>query len=42
MRQIPLPSEVDVERTQAKLEHGVLTVRLPIAASSKSKVIPLR
>ncbi len=42
IRQIPLPSEVDAERTQAKLEHGVLTVRLLIAASSRAKVIPLR
>ncbi len=42
-RTIPLPCEVEVERASAKLEHGVLRVRLPKseAARAHTRRIPV-
>lgn len=39
VRQISLPAEVDAAQSQAKLEFGILTLSLPIAATSKARAI---
>jgi HSP20 family protein len=38
-RTVSLPWEIDAEHVEAKLSNGVLTVRLPKAASSKPKKV---
>ncbi len=40
-RSIPLPVEVDTEKSKATYENGILTVRLPKSAKSKSKEIKI-
>ena len=40
-RTIVLPWDVDSTRVEAKLEDGVLTLRLPKAASSKPRKVPV-
>jgi HSP20 family protein len=39
MRQVALPTDVESDRAEAKMENGVLTVRIPKATTSKSKSI---
>jgi HSP20 family protein len=41
-RQIPLPTEVDAERAEARMERGVLHLALPKAASAKQRRIEIR
>src|SRR5689334_19867904 len=41
-RSFQLPSSVDAERIDAKLEHGVLTVTLPKAEKAKAKEIAVK
>lgn len=40
-RTLALPIAVDAERTEALLRNGVLTIRLPKAASAKPRSIPV-
>lgn len=40
-RNIPLPHNVDTERAEATYRRGVLTVRLPKAASEQSRTVPV-
>lgn len=42
MRRVMLPVEVDPASTQASYEHGVLTVTLPKASSTRARRIPVR
>lgn len=39
-REIPLPQRVDAERAEVTLRHGVLRVRLPLAARAGPDVLP--
>lgn len=41
-RQVSLPSAVDVERAEAKLENGVLTLSLPKAEREKARQIKIK
>ncbi len=41
-RSVRLPESVDVEHAASSYEHGVVTVRLPKAESSKAKHLTLR
>lgn len=41
-RSFTLPNTVDVERVEAKFEHGVLTVTLPRAERAKPQTIEVR
>jgi HSP20 family protein len=41
-RQIPLPSDVDAERAEARMEKGVLHLVLPKAESAKQRRIEIR
>ena len=41
-RQIPLPTDVDAERAEARMEKGVLHLVLPKAASAKQRRIEIR
>ena len=41
-RSFALPEDVDVEKTDAKLEGGVLTIHVPKAAAAKPRRIPVR
>jgi HSP20 family protein len=41
-RQIPLPSDVDVEAIQAEAHNGVLRVKLPKAEAVRPRTIPVR
>lgn len=41
-RSFQLPSSVDAERIDAKLEHGVLTISLPKAEKAKAKEIAVK
>jgi HSP20 family protein len=41
-RTITLPMPIDVERVEARLEHGVLTVRLPKAAAVRARKIQVQ
>ncbi|MFO7179451.1 MAG: Hsp20/alpha crystallin family protein [Pseudomonadota bacterium] len=41
-RTIGLPVEVDVEKAEAVLEHGVLTITLPKAKEAQPRKIPVR
>ncbi len=40
-RQITLPREIDVDRAQARFEHGVLTLTLPKSAEAKPRRIEI-
>ncbi len=39
---VRLPVEIDVEKTEAELENGVLTVKLPKAASARARKIQVK
>ncbi|MGP0063634.1 MAG: Hsp20/alpha crystallin family protein [Isosphaeraceae bacterium] len=41
-RQISLPSEVDFEKADADIEHGVLKIRLPKRFEAQPRTIPIR
>lgn len=41
-RSFQLPSSVDAEKVDAKLEHGVLTVSLPKAEKAKAREVSVR
>jgi HSP20 family protein len=41
-RQISLPSEVDFDRAEATIDHGVLKIRLPKRTAAKTRTIPVR
>ena len=41
-RSFQLPSSVDAERIDAKLEHGILTITLPKAEKAKAKEIAVK
>lgn len=41
-RSIILPTEVQVDRVAAELQHGILTITLPKAQSSAVRVVPVR
>ena len=43
-RAVPLPSDVDVEKAEAKFKKGVLTVRLPkrAGATESARQIPIK
>jgi HSP20 family protein len=41
-RQITLPDEVDFDKAQADVNHGVLRVRLPKRGAAKPRTIPIR
>jgi HSP20 family protein len=41
-RQITLPNEVDFDRAQATIDHGVLKIRLPKRTAAKTRTIPVR
>lgn len=40
-RTIPLPRNVDTDKTEASYKNGVMTVRLPKMGGNKAKTIPL-
>jgi HSP20 family protein len=42
LRRIELPGEVDADRAEAKLQNGVLELRLPKVESSASKTIKIK
>lgn len=41
-RQVQLPEGIDDSRAEATFEHGVLTVRIPMAARPEAKRIPVQ
>jgi HSP20 family protein len=41
-RQISLPSEVDFDKAEATIDHGVLKIRLPKRTAAKTRTIPVR
>jgi HSP20 family protein len=41
-REVPLPSDVNVEAIQAEAQHGVLRVRLPKSEAVRPRSIPIR
>lgn len=41
-RTLTLPEHVDVQGIEANLEHGVLTLRAPKAATAQSRTIPVQ
>ena len=41
-RTIPFPAEIDADRVQAALKHGVLTLTLPKAPSAKPRKIDVK
>jgi HSP20 family protein len=41
-RQLTLPDEVDFDKAQADVNHGVLRVRLPKRGAAKPRTIPIR
>ena len=41
-RAFTLPEDVDAERTEARCEHGVLTIRVPKAESAKPRRIEVK
>jgi HSP20 family protein len=41
-RSIPLPAGVDPEKIDARLEHGVLTIRMAKRPEAKPRKIPVR
>lgn len=41
-RQITLPNEVDFDRAEATIDHGVLKIRLPKRTAAKTRTIPVR
>ena len=41
-RQINLPNEVDFDRTEATIDHGVLRIRLPKRTAAQTRTIPVR
>lgn len=41
-RQIGLPNEVDFDKAEATIDHGVLRIRLPKRTAAKSRTIPIR
>jgi HSP20 family protein len=41
-RQLTLPDEVDFDKAQAEVNHGVLRVRLPKRGAAKPRTIPIR
>jgi HSP20 family protein len=38
VRTVPLPAGVDVDRAQARVANGVLTVRLPRVAARRGRI----
>lgn len=40
-RSIRLPADIDVDRAEAHGEHGIMTIRLPKAASADPRTIPI-
>jgi HSP20 family protein len=41
-RVVRLPGDVDIDKVEAELRHGVLTVRLPKTAAAKPRRIPVQ
>ena len=41
-RTLTMPAALDSEHTEASLEAGVLTLRVPKAATARRKVIPVK
>ena len=41
-RSFQLPSSVDADKVEARLEHGILTLTLPKAEKAKAKEIAVR
>ncbi|AKM85023.1 TPA: hypothetical protein DHW58_00890 [Patescibacteria group bacterium] len=41
-RTIDLPKSIDPDRTRASLHDGVLTIVMPLAATSHTKIIPVK
>ena len=41
-RQVSLPNEVDFEKANADINHGVLRIRLPKRCEAKPRTIPIR
>jgi HSP20 family protein len=41
-RQITLPNEVDFDKAEASINHGVLKIRLPKQAAARTRTIPVR
>ena len=41
-RQITLPNEVDFDKAEATIDHGVLRIRLPKRTAAKTRTIPVR
>jgi HSP20 family protein len=41
-RQITLPTEVDFDKAEATIDHGVLQIRLPKRTAAKTRTIPVR
>jgi HSP20 family protein len=41
-RQITLPNEVDFDKAEATIDHGVLRIRLPKSTAGKTRTIPIR
>jgi HSP20 family protein len=41
-RQISLPKEVDFDRAEATIDHGVLRIRLPKRTAARTRTIPVR
>jgi len=42
VRQIPLPSDVDIDRAEAKMDRGILRLTLPKAETAKQRRIEIR
>ncbi len=41
-RQINLPNEVDFDKAEATIDHGVLKIRLPKRSAARTRTIPVR
>ncbi len=41
-RQVALPNEVEFDKAEAAIEHGVLKIRLPKRTAAKPRTIPVR
>lgn len=41
-RQVSLPNEVDFDRAEATINHGVLQIRLPKRTTARTRTIPVR